>query len=60
MAIKVITQIFQIVGQPCREVVNSPEYNLNPLLLKQINDSLSKVETDDPKYAQPELSLIHI
>jgi len=33
IAIQVITKIFLIVGQPVRELVNDPKYNLNPLLL---------------------------
>lgn len=46
------TQMFSIVGEKVREMVNDPELNINPLLLNDINDQFKSVETDDPKFEQ--------
>ena len=44
------TLLFEIVGEPVREIINNPELGINPLLLNTINEDLKSVETDDPKF----------
>ena len=52
--------MYEIVGYRVKEMINTPEIGLNPILLDTINEELGKVLENeeigsDPKFNEPEV-----